>query len=775
MRPVVRAGLLWAVAGWATGAAVAATLPPVLDIPEGRLADAVVAIGEQAGVTIGLDDPALGAIPVRAVQGRLDAAHALERMLRGTRARAVAIGKDAFRIMARPLPAPKSPRVAVPQLPSAGAIVVTGSKRDLPILAYPGSVVVMNVRAIPLGDQAHGSEALVTELPILSSTHLGTGRNKLFVRGVADSSFNGPSQSTVGQYLGEARLNYNAPDPDLALYDIASVEVLEGPQGTLYGAGALGGLIRLMPVMPDLERFKVGVSLGVSATSHGAGSGDEAALVNIPIAERRAGLRLLAYRTIDGGYIDDPGRGLSNINRTRTEGGRAELRIRPDSGWTVDFTAVLQNINSRDGQYAERGEKRLQRRSVLPQPFDNDYTLGNIVVRHSIGAADLVSATSVVRHDVTTDYDASLTPAAPRLFHEDDRITLVTNETRLSRQASDGSGWVGGVELLHSVDRITRELGPPSALDRISGSRNAVNEAAIFGEATLRFTDRLFVTGGGRIGFDALSGEVLDHADDAPDHGRRTLVFLPSAGLLLKLAPRLSAYARYQEGYRAGGLSVSGRSVERFRGDNLATVEAGLRLGNATNRLDASAAVSYAHWENIQADLVDGVGLPMTANIGNGRIVGFEARAGWRPLPGLAVSASIFLNDSKLTDPALGFAGVKDASLPNVADMGGQGRVNYELPMGDAGALGVTAAARYVGSSKLGVGPILSLPQGHYVDTSAGLRWTIRDLSVTFDVSNLLDDGRNQFALGDPFTVGRARQVTPLRPRTIRLGLSTGF
>ncbi len=772
MKRGVRAGLFWAVAGWATG--VAAAQPPMLDIPAGRLADAVVQIGEQAGVTIGLDDPALGGVPVHAVHGHLDVAHALERMLSGTRARAVAIGPDAFRILARPLPAPKRPEAAVPP-PPAGAIVVTGSKRDLPMAAYPGSVVVTDVRTIPLGDRAHGSEVLVNELPILSSTHLGTGRNKLFVRGIADSSFNGPSQSTVGQYLGEARLNYNAPDPDLALYDIASVEVLEGPQGTLYGAGALGGIIRLVPVMPDLERFAIGVSLGVSGTSHGAASWDEAALVNVPIAKHRAGLRLLAYWTIDGGYIDDPGRGLSNINRTRTEGGRAELRIQPDSDWTIDFTAVLQNINSRDGQYAERGEERLQRRSVLPQPFDNDYALGSVIVRHPIGAAELVSATSVVQHDVATDYDASLTPTAPRLFHEDDRITLVTNETRLSRQAADGSGWVGGVELLHSADRINRELGPPLALARISGSRNAVSEAAIFGEATIRLTDRMYATGGGRIGFDSLSGEVLDHADNAPDHRHRTLVFLPSAGLLWKIDAGLSAYARYQEGYRAGGLSVSDRSVERFRGDSLATVEAGLRLGDAASRVDATAAVSYAHWESIQADLVDGGGLPMTANIGNGRVVGFEARAGWRPLPGLALSGSLFLNDSALSDPAPGFVGEKDASLPNVADMGGQGRVSYERRLGSVGAIGFTAAARYVGSSRLGVGPILALPQGHYVDTSAGLRWTVRALSVTLDVSNLLDDGRNQFALGDPFTVAMARQVTPLRPRTIRLGLSTGF
>src|SRR6478735_219841 len=87
--------------------------------------------------------------------------------------------------------------------------------------------------------EAQGTEGVIARLPMLASTNLGTGRNKVFIRGIADSSFNGPSQSLVGQYLGDVRLSYNAPDPDVQLYDFKRVEVLEGPQGTLYGAGSL--------------------------------------------------------------------------------------------------------------------------------------------------------------------------------------------------------------------------------------------------------------------------------------------------------------------------------------------------------------------------------------------------------------------------------------------------------------------------------------------------------------------------------------------------------
>jgi iron complex outermembrane receptor protein len=750
---------------------------PRVDIPPATLANAIIGIGEQAGVTIVLGDASLGAIRVRGVHGRLPAGAALDRLLAGTQARAIATGLGGYRIVARPpvratkaMP-PSSPGAA----PTVSDIVVTGSKRGQSLGSYPGSVIVSSVSQLPLATRVRGSDALVAELPILSSTHLGPGQNKLFIRGIADSSFNGPSPATVGQYLGEARINYNAPDPDLALYDIAAVEILEGPQGTLYGAGTLGGIVRLDPVMPDLETASFGLSAGGATTQHAAGSFDAAALVNLPLASGTVGVRGLAYGSREGGYVDDPSRGSRNINRTRTAGGRIELRYRPSADWTIDLTGVIQDINSRDAQYAERGLPAFERKSRFAQPFDNDYALAGIVVRHDIGSAILSSSSSIVRHELETIYDATLPGGPDRLFREDDHILFYTNETRLSRRYADGSSWVLGAEALRSSDRIRRGLGQPLALEAISGSRNAVTEGALFGEATLSVTRRLSITGGGRLGYDRQTGEALDHPSEEREPDRHTLVFLPSAGIYWKPGGAFSVFARYQEGYRPGGLSVSDTSVQRFRGDSLATVEAGVRIGDAASRVQISAAGSYARWRSIQADLVETDGLPTTTNIGNGRVIGFEAQARWRPIDAIAVSGGLFINDSTLDDPAPGFLGEKDASLPNVDDIGAQIRVDWTLPIDDRNAIGLYTALRYYGGSKLGVGPILDLSQGHYVDGSVGLRWTRGRIAFTVDVTNLFDDGRNQFALGNPFTVFAGRQIGPLRPRTMRFGLSTGF
>src|SRR5690606_37210518 len=131
----------------------------------------------------------------------------------------------AARPIASPAPQTETPSDDVP-------IIVTASKRDTRLSDYPGAVNLLDGAELAFGGE-RGTESILSRLASVSSTHLGAGRNKLFIRGIADSSFTGPTQATVGQYLRDVGLTYNAPDPAWQLYDIASVEVLEGPQGTL--------------------------------------------------------------------------------------------------------------------------------------------------------------------------------------------------------------------------------------------------------------------------------------------------------------------------------------------------------------------------------------------------------------------------------------------------------------------------------------------------------------------------------------------------------------
>ncbi len=230
---------------------------------------------------------------------------------------------------------------------------------------------------------------------------------------------------------------------------------------------------------------------------------------------------------------------------------------------------------------------------------------------------------------------------------------------------------------------------------------------------------------------------------------------------------------RHQQGFRPGGLAVTGEVIQRFRNDRVATSEAGLRY----QRRGIEAAVSVAHtrWRDIQADIIDLSGLPTTQNIGDGRIWTLDLRLGWRPLPGLSLDLGAVLTDSRVTNPAPTVIISPTAPLPNVARANGRFAAEYLTPLRSGLDLRLSASARYVGTSRLGIGPILGEPQGDWLDTRLAARIEGERHSFSLTLSNALDETGNRFAFGSPFTLRERRQVTPLRPRTFRLGWDFRF
>jgi outer membrane receptor protein involved in Fe transport len=766
----------------AAGPALAA--PRVaIDLPAGTLGDAAIRLAQTANVTIGVADPSLVHLPTPAVRGARDVDEALARLLRRLAARAERIDAVTWRIVAaepRERAMPRPPRRA----PAAGPgsdVIVTGAKTGTLFDRYAGTAAVLTGNDLTPGEGSTGSDALVQRLPSILSTHLGAGRNKLFIRGVADSSFNGPSQAVVGEYLGDVRLNYNAPDPDISLYDVRAVEVIEGPQGTLYGVGALGGIVRIVPEPVDLHNSEASVALDAATTAHGSMGYDAVGLVNLPLVSGRLGLRVLGFKTVEGGYIDDAGRGLANVNRTKKNGGRATLAFRPGE-WQIEAGLLLQNINSADGQYAERGLPLLTRSNRVAQPFDNDYLLAHLRVARDWGATSFVSASGFVRHRVRSRFDFTRDGASnPRVFDQANHINLLSNETRLSRQDSEGQGWVVGASLLYDRERLTRAIGAPAAPTRILGLSNSVTEGALFGEAGRMLLPGLVATAGVRVEYAHLVGEPLDRPARVGEPRRDEVAVLPSLSLSWRVDPRLMLFTRYQEGLRPGGLSVipsaSGPpTVQRFHGDSLSSIEGGVKLlPNGTETLRASITLSYAHWDDIQADLVDMRGLPYTANIGSGRIWGAEASLQWRPVPALGLTAAIFANDSRLADAEPNVAGDQDQELPNVPHLGVSGKVDFRKGLGGAWQLDMSVSGRYTGHSRLGPRPNLYILQGNYLLGNATARIGTGRWGVSLQADNLFDQHGNMFALGNPFEVAAGQQIVPPRPRTIRFGVDARF
>src|SRR5262249_1992977 len=132
-------------------------------------------------------------------------------------------------------------------------------------------------------DRARTTNDLTDQVAELTTTNLGAGQDKVFLRGLTDSIVPGLSESMVGIYLDEARIGDDAPDPDLRLVDIERVEVLNGPQGTLYGAGSLGGLLRIVTHKPETDEYQAMFEASIADTKHGDLSSGFETMLNVPI------------------------------------------------------------------------------------------------------------------------------------------------------------------------------------------------------------------------------------------------------------------------------------------------------------------------------------------------------------------------------------------------------------------------------------------------------------------------------------------------------------
>ena len=758
------------------------------NIAPGQLGGVLVAFGEQARMTVGLNDPILAVRPSPGARGRLSRYQALQRILAGTGARYVTIDANTVRITRAPAADAASrrapvqrPAVPAPSIQSAD-IVVTASKQSIFLRNYAGTVSILELDPAELArESSRGTASIINRLSILASTNLGPGRNKIFIRGVADSSFNGASPATVGQYLGDVRLTYNAPDPDLNLYDMQRVEVLEGPQGTLYGTGSLGGIIRLIPNPPNFARNAGSLSIGAVAVEHGDQGQDAAAMANVVLVPDAVALRAVAFSAIEPGYIDDPLRKLSNINRTKSSGGRAAIAFRPGDDWSLTVGGAMQNIHSRDGQYVLRGSPPLERNSAIAQPFDNDYALAYLTARKRFGRAELTTTTSFVRHNVDSTFDATTdADPGPRVFNEQLSIHLFSQETRLS-SVSGPDSWVVGVSGFLAHDRTQRMLGDPVSPMTITGVRNSNSEIAAFGQYSHQIAPRLTATLGGRLSYTHSAGELLDTPDAETTEPRRNeLRFSPTVAIAWKIGDRLLAYAHAQSAFRPGLLEVAASGAtqvgERVDSDTLSMVELGVRFGRpGTDPFTFEASAAHERWSDIQSDLIDDSGLPFTTNIGDGRITSFEAKASWRIASSLSLDASLFLNSSRLAKPAPGFAAANERNLPNIARAGGRVAASYQRRLDTRTALTLDGAIRYVGHSELGIGAPLDVSQGNYIDTAIGGRLSRGPFGLSIDVTNLADSRRNRFSYGNPFGIELRNEVTPMVPRRIRLGIDARF
>jgi outer membrane receptor protein involved in Fe transport len=766
---------------------------PDLAIPAGTVSEAAIAIARATDASIVIADPALGRRRIAAIRGRMDAQAAVRKLARASGMQAVRVGPNAWRLTAAPVrrvsvtarPHPQRAAAAsTAPLPEAEGppIIVTASKRDLAFTEVAAQVTLLDGAVLERGGVG-GTEKIMQRAASVSSTYLGSGRNKLFIRGIADSSFTGPTQATVGQYFGDLRLSYNAPDPDLRLSDMERVEILEGPQGTLYGAGSLGGIIRLVPRAPEAGETSLVVSGGASLLAGGEPGGDVHATLNLPLAGETATLRANIDAASLGGYIDKPAIGRRDVNRTEIISGRAALRVEIAPDWRADVIVLGQDTDAEDSQYADRNGESLVSSAKVTEGSRARYGQAQLVVSGRIGAVRIKSSTGIGAQDLTERYDATApdTAAPPRLFSQRNETRIIANETRLWQPVGDRFGWVLGTSVIDNRNTLTRAIGPAGEAPTAStGVENTVFEVTGYGEASYRILPALTLAAGLRVTSVELGGEgenvplPVALAGRAVTAKRRETAYLPSASLLANIGAAGRAYLRYQEGFRPGGLAVSGDFVRQFRSDHARTVELGGGWGlPGRGDFDLAASISYTRWRDIQADFIDDGGLPSTANIGNGTIWAASVSGSVRLAPGLRAEAGATLNDSDVDEPVF-FALARLSRIPNIAKFSGRAGLAWEREFDNGLVLEADGWVSYVGKSRLGIGPELGELQGDYLDSGLIVRFGRENAGLTLAVTNLAGSQGNRFALGTPFSTGR-EQITPLQPRTIRIGFDTRF
>ena len=725
----------------------------------------------------------------------MEPADALARLAKASGLKLKKVGANSYLLLAGNSPPPKrtaQPKPTVKAPPAAPApaenegeeVIVVASKRDTPSLRFAGQWLrIDGDEFAPLG--VPGTEAIEARSVGFSSTHLGAGRNKLFIRGIADSSFSGPTQSPVGQYFGDMRTTYSGPDPDLKLVDMQSVEILEGPQGTLYGSGALGGIVLLKPSMPSFDRMSGLVAAGTTATWHGDAGYDLSGMLNAPLGSAAA-LRVVAYRSREGGYVDNRATGEDDVNDVDIRGVRATFTAELAPEWFVDVSGVGQRIDGDDSQYADKDGSGLSRSSLVDQPFSSDFTLASLVIRKDSGAIRFRSTTGLSWQDVDENFDATA-KGESRQLRQGSKARALSNETRLWRPMSEGYSWLVGFSSIRHRYSVDRDIETPGGRFDLAGVENEVSETTVYGEGGVELSKGLEATFGARFTHSELSGAgehlsplVLARLDDE-DAERSENRLLPSASLLARPLEGLTVYARYQQGFRPGGLSIAGDTVRLYRNDRLGTAEAGFRYGRpGIDRIDLQGGATLSHWKDIQADFLDASGLPVTDNIGDGRVWTVTANGGVRVTPELRLEAGLAWNDGKITKPTGTFrtliVSATDSSMeiPNIARFVARGAVDWRTSLTDDWTLEANAYARFVGKSRLGIGPHLGESQGEYIDSGLVVRVAGDKRAISFSITNLTDETGNRFAFGAPIATG-VDQITPLRPRTIRLGFEQGF
>lgn len=704
--------------------------------------------------------------------------------------------------------------------PRLEEVVVTAEKRSENLLEVPVSIGVVS------GDRLEAQN--ITALRDLAgyvaglqiSSGANPGSNQIIIRGIASNYSNQTMPSLVATYIDDLPVGSSSAgarggnlSPDLLPYDVERIEVLKGPQGTLYGANAMGGLIKYTLRKPNLSNFEArlgGDSRYVDGSSTAGWSGRGA--VNLPIVKDELALRLSSFYQRSDGWIDNIGSGRNDANTATTKGGRAAFLWQATDRVSVQASALAQDIDSDDTTTIHVNESTglptygyFIKSTAFPQTWEQNVRDYSLHVTWDLGFAELTGAASHATqfnnfYLDTSDNPVFIPPLYPNALSVNnyrDNIEKNTSELRLASAGDQRLGWMVGAFLTHEKKKETynwlgfsdqdKDLLPPP-YDVLSVGTNPqppkFTERALFANGTYQLTDRLDIGAGvryaesmsggcsvGTVGIRATPGTFC-----YPGAYKGVSTWMGNARFHFNQDAMV--YVRVATGYRPGGVNtgtVAQGVVPTFDPDSLTNYEAGIKGEYLNHALQLSASAFHIAWQDIQVQVISPIsGYGYASNGQTARSNGVELTSTYLAYPGLTFGLVFAYTDAQLTADAPALRGRAGDPLPFSPKVSGSLSADYIWRANSELSFLVGGIYRHrdmiYNSLRSSAHPYPQGPQ-NLVDLYTGVE--LKKATIRLSAKNLFND-RSYVGLSLPQIAAKPPFV-PVQPRTIGLGVDYSF
>lgn len=686
-------------------------------------------------------------------------------------------------------------------------VVVTANKREQTVQDAPVSVTAFDTSTLErIG--AQGFDDYVRRVPGLAYNEAG-GRPHFVIRGLATENSNVNQQQTVTLYINDLpQVDTYAPlgTTNVTLFDIERVEILRGPQGTLFGSGSIGGAIRVITNKPKLDEYEAKVELGANTVDHGGEGFSTFGMVNIPVGDKFA-FRFVGTHAERPGVVDQPLFGEKDVDETRSDGARLSALYQPQEN--LKFIASLFYQDGRPfGTPLIRATLPLTDNTagdpytstdLVPSYTQDRNVTANLTADWDLGAVSLFSSTSYADKFARRITDISYSAASFSPDYVGDPIPLretsefqthaFAQEVRVSSKDDQRLSWiVGGVYITRNRPIGLNWLVPGTEAFNpgltYEGTDNPLLlsyhfkqvETALFGEVGYKLTDQWKLTLGGRAFRNEDDRDYPINWAFGPGDTRSVSTeedgFTPRVVLTYQPDNRFNYYVSASEGYRVGGPNERRPNrPESYGPDKLWAYELGAKTSWLNNTLVLNTALFYNAWEDIQVSLRrDGVN--STENAGKAHTQGVELELFAAPTDRLSLSVAAAYVDAKSDTTDIGIdtarGGIRDGDqLPGSPSFSTSETARYKWPsVISGGDMFVDLAHRYVGSAFNGFNKDnpLVVKYGNWNQFDAKVGWSNEKYELTFFVDNVADDDSITNVINQG---GGLVYLARLRPRTM--------